>query len=72
MEDATGKTQLERIVELFARHGVEYIVIGGMAEMTPSRSMTSVRSRPCQPASSGTPLREEARRSRDANVRALR
>jgi hypothetical protein len=29
MDDATAKLDLLKIAELFARHGVEYLVIGG-------------------------------------------
>lgn len=31
-DDAVGKSSLRKFVELFARHGVEFIVIGGQAE----------------------------------------
>ena len=32
MPDSSRKSQLEQIVELFTRHGVEFLVIGGQAE----------------------------------------
>src|SRR5687767_12095678 len=31
MDDATAKLDVQKIVDLFARHGIEYLVIGGQA-----------------------------------------
>ncbi|HVX83471.1 MAG TPA: hypothetical protein VH253_01515 [Phycisphaerae bacterium] len=33
MADAPAKTELEQIAAIFARHGVEYLIIGGQAEV---------------------------------------